>query len=79
MIQEKIEPSQVLKDRIEQRQNALDDLSAEINSTEVELHGIADIVKQLITELRKFNPRKANELEQLLTLKQGGKKRKKSL
>ncbi|MFZ3421328.1 hypothetical protein [Vibrio harveyi] len=74
LLKEIIEPSQVLKDRIEQRQIALDDLRAEINNTEVEQHGIGEVVKQLITELRKFNPRKADEFEQLLSLKQGVKK-----
>lgn len=78
LLQEKIEPSQVLKDRIEQRQIALDDLRAEINNTEVEQHGIAEIVKQLINELRKFNPRKANEFEQALKINQRVKKRKNS-
>jgi hypothetical protein len=76
LLKEKIEPSQVLKDRIEQRQIALDDLRAEINNTEVEQYGVAEVVKQLITELRKFNPRKANELEQLLTSNQSRKKGK---
>ncbi len=74
LFQKKIEPSQVLKDRIEQRQIALDELRTEINNTEVEQHGVAEVVKLLITELRKFNPRKANEFEQLLSLKKGVKK-----
>jgi hypothetical protein len=61
--------SEKLTDRIEGRQEMLDDLVAEVNSNQTELLGSFDIAKLAIAELRKFNPKKASELENLLALK----------
>jgi len=61
--------SEKLTDRIEGRQEMLDDLVAEVNSNQTELLGSFDVAKQAIAELRKFNPKKANELENSLALK----------
>lgn len=70
-----LEPSQKLTDRITGREEALADLQAEISSRVTELHGNLDIAKSAIAELRKVNPKKANELENSLSLKIEGKKR----
>jgi len=59
------------------RQAVLDDLVSEINATQTEQHGSFEIAKNAIAELRKFNPRKADELEQLLVLKQGYENKRK--
>lgn len=64
-----LEPSQKLTDRITGREEALEDLKAELRSDLTELHGNLDGAKSAISELRKVNPRKANELENSLLLK----------
>lgn len=61
--------SEKLTDRIEGRQEMLDDLMAEVNSSQTELFGSFDIAKQAIEELKKVNPRKASELSNILALK----------
>lgn len=66
LIKNKVEPSQLLKDRIEQRQSALDDLVAEIESGETEQYDVMEVVKLMIAELRRYNLRKADEFELLL-------------
>ncbi|MGI2224313.1 hypothetical protein [Shewanella frigidimarina] len=63
------EPSQELTDKIDARQQALDDLVSSIDTHQTELSCSYDVANQAITELRKYNPRKANELENSLALK----------
>lgn len=63
------EPSQKLTDRIEGRQEALDELVAIIDTHQTHLLSTYDIAKAAIAELRKYNPKKANELENSLALK----------
>ncbi len=76
LILDKIEPSLLLKDRIAQRQALLDDIAAEVNNNHTEQFNVVDFVRQLIAELRKYNPRKARELEQAFIIKKGLKKRR---
>jgi len=64
-----IEPDKVLIKNIEGRQEMLDDLVAEVNSSQVELLGSLDVAKQAIEELKKVNPKKAQQLENSLSLK----------
>jgi len=61
--------SEKLTDRIEGRQEMLDDLVAEVNSSQTELFCSLDVAKLAIEELRKVNPRKASELSNILALK----------
>lgn len=70
-----VEPSKELSDRIITREDALKDLQAELRANTTEIHGDLDAAKAAITELRKVNPKKANELENSLSLKIEGKKR----
>jgi hypothetical protein len=69
LLKEKRDVSEKLNDRIEGRQEMLDSLVAEVNSNQTELLGSYDVAKLAIAELRKVNPKKANELENSLALK----------
>jgi len=69
LIKNGLEPDKVLVKNIEGKQEMLDSLVAEVNSNQTELLGSFDVAKQAIFELRKFNPKKANELENSLVLK----------
>ncbi|GAA03757.1 hypothetical protein CTM83_05215 [Photobacterium leiognathi subsp. mandapamensis] len=62
------EPPQKLTDRIEVRQEALDELVATVDTHQT-LFCTYDIAKTVIAELRQYNPKKANELENSLALK----------
>ncbi|MGI2169635.1 hypothetical protein ACROAE_05495 [Shewanella sp. MF05960] len=63
------EPSQKLTDKIDDRQQALDDLASIIDTHQTHLLSTYDVAKAAISELRKSNPKKANELENSLALK----------
>lgn len=69
LLKDKRDVSEKLNDRIEDRQEMLDSLVAEVNSNQTELLGSYDVAKLAIAELRKVNPKKANELENFLALK----------
>jgi len=69
LLKDDIEPDKVLIKNIEGRQEMLDDLVAEVNSSQTELLGSLDVAKQAIEELKKVNPKKAQELENSLSLK----------
>jgi len=69
LLKDKRDVSEKLNDRIEGRQEMLDSLVAEVNSNQTELLSSLDVAKQAIAELRKVNPKKANELENFLSLK----------
>lgn len=58
-----------LIDRIDSRQQALDDLVSIIDTHQTHLLSTFDVAKAAIAELRKYNPKKANELENSLALK----------
>lgn len=64
-----IKPSQQLKDKIDSRQQALEDLASDIDTHQTYLLSTYDIAKSAIAELRKFSPKKANDLENSLALK----------
>ncbi|WP_237333278.1 hypothetical protein [Vibrio anguillarum] len=63
------EPSQKLKDKIEGHQLKIDDLESEISKIKSQFLKYVDISKGTISELRKIDPKKANELEYSLSLK----------
>lgn len=63
------EPSQKLTEKIDCRQKALDDLVSIMDAHQTHLLSTYDVAKAAISELRKYNPRKANELENSLALK----------
>ena len=69
LLKDKRDVSEKLNDRIEGRQEMLDSLVAEVNSNQTELLGSYDVAKLAIAELRKVNPKKANELSNKLALK----------
>jgi len=69
LLKDDIEPDKVLIKNIEDRQEMLDDLVAEVNSSQVELLGSLDVAKKAIEELKKVNPKKAQQLENSLSLK----------
>lgn len=69
LLKDKRDVSEKLNDRIEGRQEMLDSLVAEVNSNQTELLDSYDVAKLAIAELRKVNPKKANELENFLALK----------
>lgn len=62
-------PSEKLISRIEGREDALNQLVAETSATQTELLGTYDILKALISELRKYAPEKADKFEGALVLK----------
>ncbi|HBH7879880.1 TPA: hypothetical protein KDX61_003468 [Vibrio parahaemolyticus] len=62
-------PSEKLISRIEGREDALNQLVAETSTTQTELLGTYDILKALISELRKYAPEKADKFEGALVLK----------
>lgn len=64
-----VEPSQKLTNKIDGRQQQLDELSAMIETHQTHLLSTYDIAKMAIEALRKYNPKKANELENSLALK----------
>jgi len=67
-------PSEKLLGKIEGKQIFLDDLQIEIASNTTELNGSNDKARQAIAELRKVDPKRANELENSLSLKIEAKK-----
>jgi len=69
LLKEGGEPSQILMDRIDGRQEALDDLVSIMDTHQTNLLSTYDVAKSAIVELRKYNPKKANELENSLALK----------
>ncbi|ELQ2463640.1 hypothetical protein QTG64_001313 [Vibrio vulnificus] len=69
LLKDGTEPSKQLMDRIEGRQEALDELVATIETQQNHLLSTYDIAKIAIARLRKYNPKKANELENSLALK----------
>lgn len=71
---DKLAPSDKLLERIDDQQNDIDDLSISITSTETEFYSSVEIAKQAISELRKYDPRKADELESRLLLKKASPK-----
>lgn len=69
LLKDGAEPSKQLMDRIEGRQEDLDKLVATIDTYQTHLLSTYDIAKIAIARLRKYNPKKANELENSLALK----------
>jgi len=63
------EPSKALSDKIDSRQEALDDLVSIIDTHQTCLLSSYDIAKQAISALRKYNPTQADKLENSLVLK----------
>ncbi len=63
------EPSKALSDKIDGRQQALDDLVSIMDIHQTHLLSTYDVAKAAISALRKYNPKKANELENSLALK----------
>ncbi|MFZ3465018.1 hypothetical protein LC145_14410 [Vibrio harveyi] len=63
------EPSQKLTDKIDGRQQALDDLVSIIDTHQTHLLSTFDVAKAAIAELRKYDRTKANVLENSLSLK----------
>ncbi|MEZ9437956.1 hypothetical protein [Vibrio atlanticus] len=63
------EPSLKLTDKIDGRQKALDDLVSIIDTHQTHLLSTYDVAKAAISKLRRYNPKKANELENSLALK----------
>ena len=74
LIKDKKKPDSKLTDRIEEKQAILDDIVAEIYSNQTEIYVSLDAAKLAISELRKVNPKKANELENSLNIKVEAKK-----
>lgn len=62
-------PPPKLLEQIEEQQSLLDDLVMDIASTNTELHGANDKTRNAIAKLRKVDPKRANELENSLSLK----------
>ena len=71
---DKLAPSDKLLERIDDQQDTIDDLSINITSTETEFYSSVEIAKQAISELRKYDSRKADELESRLLLKKASPK-----
>ena len=69
LLKDGAEPSQKLSDKIDSRQEALDDLVSIMDTHQTHLLSSYDVAKGAIYELRKYNPKKANELENSLALK----------
>ncbi|HFG1773410.1 TPA: hypothetical protein ACGF4T_002153 [Vibrio cholerae] len=69
LLKDGAEPSKQLMDRIEGRQEDLDELVSTIDTYQTHLLSTYDIAKIAIARLRKYNPKKANELENSLALK----------
>ncbi len=63
-----------LLERIEEQQSLLDDLVMDIESTNTELYGANDKTRIAIAKLRKVDPKRANELENSLSLKERTRK-----
>ena len=63
------EPSKALSDKIDGRQEALDDLVSIIDTHQTHLLSTFDVAKAAIAELKKYDPTKANLLENSLVLK----------
>ena len=63
------EPSKALSDKIDGRQEALDDLVSIIDTHQTCLLSSYDIARQAISALRKYNPTQADKLENSLALK----------
>ncbi len=74
-IEKKLEeaPKKILE-KIEEKQDFIEHLQVEIDSNTTELNGSNDKARQAIAELRKVDPRRANELENSLSLKIEAKK-----
>ncbi|PIB15521.1 hypothetical protein [Vibrio rotiferianus] len=70
LLEKKLKSAQPkLLERIEEQQSLLDDLVMDIESTNTELHGANDKARIAIAKLRKIDPKRANELENSLSLK----------
>ena len=71
---DKLAPSDKLLERIDDQQDTIDGLSINITSTETEFYSSVEIAKQAISELRIYDPRKADELESRFLLKKASPK-----
>lgn len=69
LILEDKDPSQKLLDRIQSNQDYLDDLSVKIDSVTTNIDVSVIDVKAAIAELKKVDPKAANDLENSLNLK----------
>ncbi|MEZ8273564.1 hypothetical protein AB6C54_20650 [Vibrio splendidus] len=69
LLKDGAEPSQKLTDKIDGRQQALDDLVSIIDTHQTHLLSTFDVAKAAIAELKKYDPTKANLLENSLVLK----------
>lgn len=63
------EPSQKLKDKIEEHKFIIDNLESEIKTIKLLFLKSIDISNVAISELRKINPKKANDIENSISLK----------
>ncbi|EMM2018552.1 hypothetical protein [Vibrio cholerae] len=63
------EPSQKLKDKIEEHKFIIDKLESEIKTIKLLFLQSIDISNVAISELRKINPKKANDIENSISLK----------
>lgn len=63
------EVSSKLLDRIDGRQEALEDILSEVNSVEVQCYNELSISQDYLKELRELNPTKAAELENSVRMK----------
>lgn len=66
----KQKPPTKLLDMIDEQQKFLDDLSSELTSDQVQTVTSNDEARKVIAELRRVDPKKADELENALNLKQ---------
>ena len=66
----KQKPPTKLLDMIDEQQKFLDDLSSELTSDQVQTITSNDEARKVIAELRRVDPKKADELENALNLKQ---------
>lgn len=63
------EPNQKLKDKIEEHKSIIDNLESEIKTIRLLFLQSIDISNVAISELRKINPKKANDIENSISLK----------
>lgn len=63
------EVSSKLLNRIDDRQEALDDILSEVNAVEIQCHNELSISQDYLKELRELNPTKAAELENSVRMK----------
>lgn len=79
LLKDGLEASETLNERIEERAEIIEDLFAGIHTDETAVSASLNSVKRAISELRKVNPKKANELENSLALKDKPKKTRSSI